>query len=361
MLGSDTLEIAIGLIFVYLVLSLICSAINELIEGLLNARAANLERGLRELLADPAGTGLVKAIYEHPLIHGLFKGTYDPAKTKKGMWTRRKLPSYLPPRNFALALMDAVLPATPMTASGASSSLAAAAIPPSPAGGPPVVAALRTAIGGLPNTDVQRALLTLLDAAGGDIGRVRQNIEAWYNSAMDRVAGRYKRRTQFILLGLGMVVAIGMNADTITIARSLSVDKSLRNALVSAARQYAAQPVGHGLPAPECTADKKESPECESLPVACQRDGTSPECRVQLDLEQLRTLGLPIGWSTALDDPRSIHVAPWWWLVRVVGWFLTACAISLGAPLWFDLLNKISVVRSTVKPQEKSPEEPSKG
>ena len=86
MLGSDTLEIAIGLIFVYLVLSLICSAINELIEGLLNARAANLERGLRELLADPAGTGLVKAIYEHPLIHGLFKGTYDPAKTKKGMW-----------------------------------------------------------------------------------------------------------------------------------------------------------------------------------------------------------------------------------------------------------------------------------
>jgi len=45
----------------------------------------------------------------------------------------------------------------------------------------------------------------------------------------------------------------------------------------------------------------------------------------------------------------------------VVGWFLTACAISLGAPLWFDLLNKISVVRSTVKPQEKSPEEPSKG
>src|SRR2546429_1636692 len=48
-------------------------------------------------------------------------------------------------------------------------------------------------IGGLPNTDVQRALLTLLDAAGGDIGRGRQNIEAWYNSAMDRVAGRYKR------------------------------------------------------------------------------------------------------------------------------------------------------------------------
>src|SRR2546425_7004891 len=109
------------------------------------------------------------------------------------MWTSTNLPSYLPPRNFALALMDAVLPATSTTPSGASSSLTAAleVTPSSPAAGPPVVAALRTAVGALPNTEVQRALLTLLDAAGGDIGRVRQNIEAWYKSAMDRVAGWY--------------------------------------------------------------------------------------------------------------------------------------------------------------------------
>src|SRR3989442_6673446 len=144
MLGSDILDIAIGLIFVYLLLSLICSAINELIEGLLKARAANLERGIRELLADPEGTGLVKAIYDHPLICGLFKGTYDPGKAKKRMWTSTNLPSYLPPRNFALALMDAVLPATSTTPSGASSSLTAAleVTPSSPAAGPPQVSAI---------------------------------------------------------------------------------------------------------------------------------------------------------------------------------------------------------------------------
>jgi hypothetical protein len=39
------------------------------------------------------------------------------------------------------------------------------------------------------------------------------------------------------------------------------------------------------------------------------------------------------------------------------GWSITALAISLGAPFWFDLLNKIMVIRSTVKPKEKSPEE----
>jgi len=34
-------------------------------------------------------------------------------------------------------------------------------------------------------------------------------------------------------------------------------------------------------------------------------------------------------------------------------------AATLGAPFWFDVLNKITVIRSTVKPHEKSPEEAS--
>ena len=48
------------------------------------------------------------------------------------------------------------------------------------------------------------------------------------------------------------------------------------------------------------------------------------------------------------------------WLERVLGWLLTGCAVSLGAPFWFDLLNKFVVVRSTVKPFEKSADEKSK-
>jgi hypothetical protein len=45
---------------------------------------------------------------------------------------------------------------------------------------------------------------------------------------------------------------------------------------------------------------------------------------------------------------------------KLPGWLLTGMAISLGAPFWFDLLNKFMVVRSTIKPQEKSQTEPSK-
>jgi hypothetical protein len=44
----------------------------------------------------------------------------------------------------------------------------------------------------------------------------------------------------------------------------------------------------------------------------------------------------------------------------LAGWLLTAIAMTLGAPFWFDTLNKFMVVRSTIKPEEKSGVEPSK-
>jgi hypothetical protein len=77
-------------------------------------------------------------------------------------------------------------------------------------------------------------------------------------------------------------------------------------------------------------------------------------------LQNVGALGLPLGWSA--DDPRTM---PSWgfmvWLSKVSGWLLTAVAISLGAPFWFDLLSKFMIVRSTVKPREKSPEEAPRG
>ncbi len=41
----------------------------------------------------------------------------------------------------------------------------------------------------------------------------------------------------------------------------------------------------------------------------------------------------------------------------ILGWLLTAFAASMGAPFWFDVLNKVMEIRSTIKPKEKSPEE----
>jgi len=74
---------------------------------------------------------------------------------------------------------------------------------------------------------------------------------------------------------------------------------------------------------------------------------------------------LPVGWKYSMADYKSLVLSVDKWeplhiLAQVAGWFVTALALSLGAPFWFDLLNKFMVVRSTVKPQEKSKDEASK-
>jgi hypothetical protein len=81
MFGSNMLEVAIGVIFVFILVSIICTAVREGIESWLKTRAAYLEHGIRQLLADNAGTGLAKNLYNHPLVFGLFTEGYKPGKT----------------------------------------------------------------------------------------------------------------------------------------------------------------------------------------------------------------------------------------------------------------------------------------
>ncbi|HKE57267.1 MAG TPA: hypothetical protein VKB46_11210, partial [Pyrinomonadaceae bacterium] len=109
MFGSNILDVAIGIIFLYILISIICSAIRESIEARLKTRAAYLEHGIRELLNDREGKGLVTHFFNHPLIYGLFSGDYKPGGSAKrpGMFASGgNLPSYIPAENFACALMD---------------------------------------------------------------------------------------------------------------------------------------------------------------------------------------------------------------------------------------------------------------
>ena len=78
-------------------------------------------------------------------------------------------------------------------------------------------------------------------------------------------------------------------------------------------------------------------------------------------LDSLYALRLPIGWSDVVAGnwPAGNEWGGVWrrTVASLFGWLLTAFAVSLGAPFWFDALNKIMVIRSTVKPREKSQEE----
>src|SRR5678815_964635 len=109
MFNSTIIDVAIGMIFIYLLLSLMCSSANEIIELMLKKRAIDLERGIRELLDPGSKSGtpdVVQKLYNHPLVNSLFGGRYEDSRitsTVKRKLMRTGLPSYIPARTFALA------------------------------------------------------------------------------------------------------------------------------------------------------------------------------------------------------------------------------------------------------------------
>src|SRR5215471_12073920 len=152
------LDVVIGVIFVFLLVSTICSAIREGLESILKTRAAYLERGIRELLNDREGKGLTKTLFDHPLIAGLFLGNYEPkslnGSTPSVLASGRGLPSYIPASNFALALLDVAL-------RGSKTDVVSS----DPASVPMTVQSIRDRIANLGNPAIQRVLLTALDTS----------------------------------------------------------------------------------------------------------------------------------------------------------------------------------------------------
>src|SRR5665213_2369132 len=93
MISTPAISVAIGLILMYLLLSLACTVINEAIATVLNWRASTLAKGIEHLLDDPTLRHEFKD-------HGLIK-TANVASGPGG-------PSYLPGRTFALALLGSL-------------------------------------------------------------------------------------------------------------------------------------------------------------------------------------------------------------------------------------------------------------
>jgi hypothetical protein len=316
MTSFPALDVALGLFFVYFVLSLTCSGINEAVAAWLRWRAQDLERGIWELLQDPAkGSAALERLKAHPLIqpmlHPRNKMTAAPSPPLENgrPKTSRKtdFPSYIPSRTFVTALLGFEQKAV------------------SVAKGADVKQALRKvdqSIKEIPSERVQEALTALLHSAQGDAVAFRRSAEQWYDDHMERVSGWYRRRIQKILWALAFLLAFTINADSLQIAKRLWVEPSVRQSLVNQAESATRQTT----------------------------DETNPT-------SQLESLSVPLGWhlASARHDPQGFPFYEKWsmaWtlLAKLVGLSLTAVAITLGAPFWFDTLSKLARLRNTGAP-----------
>ncbi|HEU0021540.1 MAG TPA: hypothetical protein VFR55_07705 [Dehalococcoidia bacterium] len=343
MFGSVVLEVAIGLVLIYLVLSLVCSSITEWISRAFAMRSRTLYAGVRNFLGDdPTRTDqlagkLADRIYEHPLIKGLYQSK---GLLKKGDGTKGG-PSNIPSRAMALALFDTILEAgepesadpqgdgrpggpaeeenADITGNGTSMALQREARR--------RLIELEQKIKTNPDLpdSLRKSLTRIIETARSETDRydtalatARVATEQWFDDAMDRVSGWYKRQTQLIILGLALVVSFGFNVDTIAIANTLYRDDTVRRVLVAQAETQL-------------------------------QDGTGSTA-AQVKIENL---GIPLGWSVG-DFPDSFPG----WGIKFFGLCFTSIAVALGAPFWFDLLNRLVSLRGAGGSPQKSTSTP---
>lgn len=323
MFGSTILDVLIGLVTVFLVLSLAATALREAIETVLKTRAVLLERAIREMLDDGDSGDLVRRFYQHPLIYPLHRNE-DAASQPRLLG--HNLPTYIPSATFSAAILDMAVRgvrAGPYAAAHTAPIL--------------TVDELRRAVGRLPSVRLQHALSTAIDQANGDSAQLRKNLEAWFDATMGRISGRYRRQTQVYLFAIGVLLAASLNVNTVTIANHLWVSPAAREQMVSLAERLRTDTTYQRL----------------------LTDTGAVAERQRRAYQDWSTLDLPIGWNRLPPRPSRTGAFDYYFQI-VIGIAITALAVMLGAPFWFDALNKFMVVRSTVKPQDKAPEEGSK-
>ena len=280
MLNSTVLEVAIGMVFSFASVALIASAVNEAIASVLGWRSKTLLTGVKDLLNDGKFSGLARDVYNHALVNPRSDGT---AQTEAHLTSR---PSYIDANNFALALVTCIQSV------------------------PGDFAALGNDIDGLPNPQLKRLLKGFYGQAVGDSAVLHRHLASWFDAAMNRVSGSYKRRSQWMCFLIGLVIAALFNLDAFHLFASLWAHPTLVTSL-----------------------------------------GTAPVAQAADAMDKLMIL--PIGWASF--PPK----ADWGLLAQGVGWLVTASAALFGAPFWFDIMQQL--LKINLRGTGKKPESPPAG
>jgi len=295
----NVLSLAIGMVTVYLVFALSVTAFTEAIAATLSSRGKWLLKGVASLYSkttsgfDMAQARKVMAAPQIAYLHG-----------GAGL-----LPSYVP----AWTMLQAMLH---VAQNGEHRVIA-------------TVADIRAVVGKMPPGSPIRVALEELLATGGDqLDDFRKRFEAWFTVFEAQLLAWYRQRTQTVVMVLSVALVAAFNLDTLTMVNQLSTDKPVRDALVKQATQLAVAPPA----APTGAA---------SAPV----DAAVKDLRKTLD--EVGAAGLRVGWTdtefqSTRQDPKLI-------VQKLLGLLLSALALSLGAPFWFDLLKGLVSIRSVGK------------
>ncbi|MEH2198721.1 hypothetical protein [Nostoc sp.] len=380
-------DITLGLVFIYLILSLLASEIQELIATLLQWRAKHLKLSIELLLSGGSESDksdiinaikLVQRLYNDPLINTLNQQTKVKIEKHFRKLTRnpdeqvlekQSGPSYLPSETFSITLLDTLkIPQLinyvkhPSEETRTNLHMILASYKELKKGINDPTSASYTKIqevygdidqkfvdfinNELPD-EVPDSLIKSLAVIAqrsrikvGDlteeINQFKNEVETWFDRSMDRASGVYKRNAKGVAILIGISIAFLTNTDTFHLIKRLSEDSVIRSTIAQS---------------------------------ASQRIDYINDPAARRDIEKLLgNASIPIGWQNInqqfelLDTTKSnqVYIRISQVIKLICGWIVSGLAIAMGAPFWFDILNKIINVRNAgPKPVAYTKDQPS--
>ncbi|HZW26706.1 MAG TPA: hypothetical protein VFF26_14605 [Gallionella sp.] len=367
MFGIESLDVMIGIITIYLIFALACTAFVEGFSILLDSRGNNLRNALNEMFQgtlDGSGNDFIKAFYAHPKIYSLSKGhkgipshiepslvsqAVEQVLTNNGKDGLKEAIERLPQtfkKECWFGLKSTTMPSqskallSEFYKEACQKTEAAKALVEAHygAGG---IAALKQAIDSQPETIKQKVdekneidvpnptremLKALLEDAESEAASFRKLIEEHFDAVMDRASGWYKRHTQIVAFCVSVFLVIGANVDTLKLANALSTNPEARVQMVKLAQEQVNQFQAASAP-----------PAAPTLQAATENLANANA--------DLTSAGIQLGW----EETEKID------LNKFFGLLISVLAISLGAPFWFDILSRVMKIRTAgVSPREKA-------
>ncbi|MGQ1946295.1 hypothetical protein ACT3CD_04240 [Geofilum sp. OHC36d9] len=305
-MNNPALDIAIGLIFIYAIFSLLVTALTEIVTVLLKLRGKNLQEAIHRMLDNSMQSGIAdseagdvnKQLPEN--LSGLFFN--QPEIRFLGNISKRGkeiFPTYIKPKTFANSLLHAIGYVYSDDTN---------------------LSSLKANLDEKNPTHLQ--IINMIDEAGSDLEKFKELSADWFNDTMDRASEWYQRKTRLITFLAGMVVAFALNVNTIEITRQLGTNDEARLEMVNAAAGYVQSYQDAGR------LTKNERAQIDSLNV-----------EVHHLLKESQHIGSIVDFKFNLQTYGD-------WLLYIFGCLLTAIALSLGSPFWFDLLNRLFRLRN---------------
>lgn len=401
MFNNIALDVFIGLVFIFLLYSLLATILQEMLARWLNLRGRMLQKGIRRMLEDDnkySEYTVINAIVE---IWCALVRFFNPGYRSNSNFTRaffkyptikylaesgwNSKPAYISATDFSTTVTHLLL-GSHFDDTSPRINLIREALFSTQKYQPPNNPA--TVI----DADTLNHLQKLFYDANNDIERFNNLLENWFNNTMDRANGWYKSQSRLMLFFLGLILAYNFNVDTIAIYNLLAKDKTARDNMVQLA--IASKPAYDELekqlmdkPLTTSTIKKadtslnsgKDTVIITRIAVVPDNMLDSARQTVMADIDKagsIAALGWPDEDSCRICDSLRQELAcrgvkdsvlakqieaeikkynaayncsgsPYQKKsTRWVGWLLTAFAISLGATFWFDMLNKLISLRN---------------